>query len=183
MRDFVTGRRSTKSISNGASTGYGFIAFLAEGELDSFKAVAPASVGSSMVSTPQIGGSGKRGSGGSRGGLGDSGKKPLPSLSGCGETLSFLERMKRTMTLENQKFEIDQLRYQISTEEGSLLNHKDILHGDRKEMRDKMKRLKEEGCTEEEVLVNEGYNMAYDDFEEGKQQITAIQARHIVLVV
>ena len=165
---FIKAHRGKKVVANGDATGYGFLAFVEENEMDNFLNVAPDSVsaGSSKSKSPKIGRF----------------KNNLISLPkkkprNNEDVMTFLRKMDRSIILTDCKMKLDQTRFQISTEETSLLNHKNSIRSDRKDMREERKRLEEQGCSEYEVINDEDYQMACYNYSEGKKKMNKIMER------
>ena len=168
IRQFIKGHRGKKVVANGDATGYGFLAFVEENEMDNFLNVAPDSVsaGSSKSKSPKIGRFKKN-------------QISLPSRKPRDneDVMTFLRKMDRSIFLSDCKMKLDQTRFQISTEETSLLNHKNAIRSDRKDMREERKRLEEQGCSEYEIINDEDYQMACYNYSEGKKKMNKIVER------
>ena len=128
VKAFVTGPRASGKIANGDATGYGFIALQEEGEFYTFTSVTRPGVSATMDNVPRIESSHTKRT--NQSGSIDSTTKKVknPNFeSPVMGAVNMLKRMERNMSLAEHKEGVAQLRFQITTEQTNLLNHKDKL--------------------------------------------------------
>ena len=130
VKGFVTGAMSATNkkavAANGEATAYILLRTQDEGIIDDFCSHAGDGVAATMKNTPRINsGSGKKRKGKS---TQRSGKKGTSDRTRT-ELLQSMRRMQRNQDVEEHKLSIQMLRQQITSEESSLLNHREKLTG------------------------------------------------------